>query len=135
MTEHRPEMSDAEREVLKALWDHGPGTVREIHAALTEQGRSWAYTTVTTLLQRLESKGYVSCDKSRFAHVFEARVTREEVVREQVTSLVDEYCDGTAAPLMLALVEGHRFSAEEIAQFRQLIEQLDVKRQRTRPRK
>jgi predicted transcriptional regulator len=135
MTEHRPEMSDAERDVLKALWDHGPGTVRQIHAALTKLGRSWAYTTVTTLLQRLESKGYVACDKSRFAHVFEARVTREDVVREQVTSLVDEYCDGTAAPLMLALVEGHRFSAEEIEQFRQLIEQLDAKRQRSKPRK
>jgi len=135
MTEHRPEMSDAEREVLKALWDHGPGTVREIHGTLTKQGRSWAYTTVTTLLQRLESKGYVACDKSRFAHVFQSLVTRDEVVREQVTNLVDEYCDGTAAPLMLALVEGHRFSAEEIQQFRQLIEQLDAKRQRTRPRK
>ncbi len=66
---------------------------------------------------------------------FQALVTRDEVVREQVTNLVDEYCDGTAAPLMLALVEGHRFSAEEIQQFRQLIEQLDAKRQRSRPRK
>lgn len=135
MTDHRPEMSDAEREVLKALWDHGPATVRDLRSALTEQGRSWAHTTVTTLLQRLESKGYVTCDKSRFAHVFEARVTRDEVVREQLTSLVDAYCDGAAAPLMLALVEGHRFSAEEIEQFRQLIEKLDAKSQRTKPRK
>jgi predicted transcriptional regulator len=52
-----------------------------------------------------------------------------------VTSLVDEYCNGAAAPLMLALVEGHRFSAEEIEQFRQLIEQLDAKRQRGKSRR
>jgi BlaI family transcriptional regulator, penicillinase repressor len=135
MTEHRPEMSDAEREVLKALWDHGPGTVREIHGELRQQGRSWAYTTVTTLLQRLESKGYVACDKSRFAHVFKPRLTRDEVVREQLTSLVDDYCDGTAAPLLLALVEGRQFSAKEIEEFRQLIDQLDAKRQRAKPRK
>lgn len=134
MADHRLEMSDAEREVLKTLWDRGPGTVREIHAALMELGRSWAYTTVTTLLQRLEAKGYVGCDKSRFAHVFSPLVTREDVVREQATSLVAEYCDGAAAPLVLALVEGHRFSPEEIEQFRQLIDRLDSRRPRGRPR-
>ena len=135
MAEPRPEMSDAEREVLKALWDHGPGTVREIHAALVGQGRSWAYTTVTTLLQRLESKGYVACDKSRFAHVFSPLVTRDEVVREQATNLVDEYCDGAAAPLVLALVEAHCFSPQEIEKFRQLIDRLDAKRPRGKPRR
>lgn len=125
-------MSDAERDVLKTLWEHGPATVREIHQALSRQGRSWAYTTVMTLLQRLEGKGYVACDKSNFAHVFEARVTRDEVVRQQLTNLVSEFCDGEAAPLMLALVSQHRFSQAELEQFRQLIDQLEAKRRRTK---
>ncbi len=126
----RPDMSDAERDVLKALWEQGPGTVREIQAVLDRQGREWAYTTVLTLLQRLDAKGYVACDKSRFAHVFAARVTRDDVVRQQLTSLVDEFCDGAAAPLMLALVEGHRFTEAELEQFRRLIDELEARRRR-----
>jgi predicted transcriptional regulator len=55
-------------------------------------------------------------------------------VREHVTCLVEEYMDGAAAPLVLALVEGHRFSPEEIEQFRQLIDRLDAKRPRGKSR-
>ena len=65
--------SDSELEVLKALWEIGPATVRDLHGPLQESGSSWAYTTVQTLLARLEQKGYVRCDKSGRAHVFEEK--------------------------------------------------------------
>ena len=57
----QPGLSEAEREVLKVLWDRGPASVRQIKDVLTERGRTWAYTTVATLLQRLQSKQYVTC--------------------------------------------------------------------------
>ena len=56
-------VSDAELGVLKALWERGPATVRDLRAHLEAQGRRWAYTTVQTLLQRLEAKGCVSCER------------------------------------------------------------------------
>ena len=59
MAERPQPVSEAELEVLKALWERGPGTVRELREALGPQGRGWAYTTVQTLLQRLEAKGCV----------------------------------------------------------------------------
>jgi predicted transcriptional regulator len=129
-----PAMSDAEREVLKVLWEHGAGTVREINEVLADQGRRWAYTTVITLLQRLQAKGYVASDKSGFAHVFHAAVTRDAVVQQHLTDLVDDLCDGTAAPLVLALVQRHQFSDEEIEQFRQLIDELESRKTKDRPR-
>ena len=52
----RAAMSDAEREVLKVLWDEGPLAVRDVLARLTERGQDWARSTVITLLQRLEKK-------------------------------------------------------------------------------
>jgi BlaI family penicillinase repressor len=119
---NRPPLSDAEREVLRVLWDHGPGTVREVNALLEEQGRRWAYTTVITLLQRLQAKGYVASDTSGFAHVFRAAVSRDAVLRQRLTDLADEFCEGTAAPLVLALVEGQRLSHDELQQLRELID-------------
>ena len=134
MVESMAAMSDAERDVLKVLWEQGPGTVREINDVLAEQGRSWAYTTVITLLQRLEAKGYVASDKRGFAHVFRAAVTREAVVQQHMTELVEDLCDGAAAPLVLALVQGHRFSDAEIEQFRQLMDELEGQKTKAKPR-
>ena len=122
---NQADLSDAELEVLKALWDHGPGTVRAINGALLGQGRRWAYTTVLTLLQRLQAKGCVTSETSGVAHVFHASASRDELLQARLRTLADQLCEGTSAPLMLALVQGHRFSAEEIARFRQLLDQLE----------
>jgi BlaI family transcriptional regulator, penicillinase repressor len=125
VTARRAAVSETEREVLKALWERPPSTVREIHDALKGQGRSWAYTTVQTLLHRLESKGYVGCDRAGSAHVFRAAVSREQFLQQRLTDLADQFCSGTASPLVLALVEGGRFTAEELSRFRELLDQLE----------
>ena len=121
-------MSDAEREVLKVLWDLGPQTVRDVVTQLTNRGQDWSRTTVITLLQRLEGKGYVVSDKSQFAFVFRAVVTREDEMHARISDLAGKLCDGNAVPLMLAFTERHKFSAKELARFRQMIEQLETQR-------
>jgi predicted transcriptional regulator len=120
----RPAVSDTELEVLKVLWEQGPGTVRAINTTLRGHGRRWAYTTVLTLLQRLQAKGYVRSDTSETAHVFAASVSRDKLLRQRLRELADDLCKGTATPLVLALVEGHRFTADEIAHFRKLLDDL-----------
>jgi predicted transcriptional regulator len=129
----RASISETELEVLKVLWEHGPGTVRTVNDRLRRQGRRWAYTTVLTLLQRLEAKGYVASDKSGVAHVFRPAVTRDRLLRQRLKDLANQLCEGTATPLVLALVEGQRFTAEEISQFRQLLDQLETKKKSPRP--
>lgn len=119
----RAELSDAEREVMRALWEEGPGTVRQIRGWLEGRGRIWAYTTVLTLLQRLLAKGCVSSDTSGPAHVFRADASREELLRDRLRNLADVFCEGNPAPLMLSLVKHHRFTAEEVARFRALLEE------------
>ena len=109
-----PPISDAERDVLKALWELGPATVRQLRGCLSQQGRRWAHTTISTLLSRMAEKGLVVRDTSGFAHVFSASLSREALVQQQLSDLADEYCGGRSAPLMLALVEGQGFSQEEI---------------------
>jgi predicted transcriptional regulator len=118
-------VSEAELEVLKVLWEHGPGTVRSINEVLQRQGRRWAYTTVQTLLQRLEAKGHVRSDKGGSAHVFTAAVSREQLLGRRLRDLADQLCDGTTSPLLHALVEGSRLSPEEVAELRRLLDRLD----------
>lgn len=118
-------ISETEFEVLKALWTQGPGTVREVLAGLLAEGRDWAYTTVQTLLSRLQAKGFVSCDKRDRAHVFRAALTRDEYLSENLGELADKVCGGNTTPLLLRLVEEGRFDREAISRFRLLLDELD----------
>lgn len=119
------ELGKAELEVLKVLWDHGSLTVRDVLNHLHERGRNVAYTTVQTLLTRLEQKNFVKSDKSGVAHVFRARVTRERVTKTRLNNLVDQLFDGAAGPLVLHLVENERLTSDEIEQLHKLIDRLD----------
>ena len=107
-------------------------TIREL---VEKQGRTWAHTTINTLLSRLEEKGLVNRDTSGFAHVFSAAVTREAMVQKRLRSLADNFCDGVSAPLVLALVEGERFTKGELEEFRQLIDRLEEQADETSSRK
>jgi predicted transcriptional regulator len=121
-------LTDAELDVLKVLWERPGSTVREVLDQLPQGPRSTgprAYTTVQTLLHRLVAKGYAAADKQGTAHLFRAAVSRDKVLRQRLTDLADQLCEGTASPLLLALVEGKRFTAAEIERFRRLLDELE----------
>jgi len=125
-----PQVSDAELQVLKVLWEQGSGTVREVAAALERQrrhGKPWAYTTILTLLTRLRSKGYVAHDRGNVAHVFRAAVSRQALLGQGLAELADRMCDGTSSPLVHALVESRRLSPEDVAQLRRMLDELERK--------
>ncbi len=129
MTERQYELGDAELEVLKVLWRDGPATVRDVLTHLHEQGRDVAYTTVQTLLTRLEQKRFAQSDKSDLAFVYRARVSRDRVTRSRLKNLLQQLYDGAAGPLVLQLMRTERFTPEELEQLQQLIERLDSEHQ------
>lgn len=120
------ELGEAELGVLRALWDGGPQTVRDVMQWLHERGRKVAYTTVLTFLTRLEQKGFAASDKREQAYVYRAKVTRENVTRSRVRSLLEQLYDGAAAPMVLQLMESERFSTTEIEQLRKMIDEMDA---------
>jgi len=128
----RVPVSDAELEVLKVLWAGGGMTVRDVAAELRKQRRRLAYNTVLTLLSRLRDKGYVEADRRETAHLFRAVVTRDGLLGSSLAALADRVCDGTASPLLLALVKDQRLSRDEIAELRQLLDALAMPSQNPR---
>ncbi len=119
----RPPPSEQELEALKVLWDEGPGTVRSVAEVLESRGRRWGYTTVQTYLNRLRAKGHVASEpgSAALAHVYRAASTRDDLLRDRLRDLADQLCEGAPSPLVLTLVEGHKFSDEEIARLRALL--------------
>jgi predicted transcriptional regulator len=121
----RPQhVTDAEREVLRALWDAGPSTIRTLADTLYPGGSTSEYATVQKLLERLEDKGHVTRRAEGRQNVFTARVRREELVARRLRDTADELCDGSLTPLITQLVSTARLSREELLELRRLVDRL-----------
>jgi predicted transcriptional regulator len=81
------DLGDAEFEVLKVLWTLKQGSVRDVLAALHARGRNVAYTTVQTMLTRLEQKGVVGSDRSGAAFVYKPRVSQRRFRQARVKTV------------------------------------------------
>jgi len=116
----------AEMDVLRALWRLESGTVRGVMEELRRRGRRLAYTTVLTLIGRLERKGYVIRGrKESLADVYRPRISRQRVTADRLDALVEQLGDGEAAPLVLQLVQAHKLSFDDIRQLRDLLGRLE----------
>jgi predicted transcriptional regulator len=116
-----PRPTDAELEILRILWERGQSTVRDVHEAIDAR-RPTGYTTVLKQLQIMTEKGLVRRDVSERAHVYRARLAREETEKQLVGDLLDRAFGGSASRLVLHALASKPASPEEIAQIRKLLE-------------
>jgi predicted transcriptional regulator len=116
-----PRPTDAELAILRALWERGPSTVRQVHEALA--ARDTGYTTILKLMQIMSDKGLVTRDESSRTHVYDARVSQEQTQRQLVNDLVDRAFGGSAAELVLRALSTGKTTNEELREIRRLIDE------------
>lgn len=120
-----PRPTDAELEILRALWQRGPCTVREVQEALNEV-KPTGYTTVLKLMQIMTDKGLVRRDERQRAHVYEARLAQEQTQQQMVSDLLERVFNGSATSLVMqALATGKRTSAEELSEIRRVLDEFE----------
>jgi BlaI family penicillinase repressor len=109
-----------ELEIMHALWELGSASVREIQEQLPEKKRP-AYTTVQTIVRRLEEKGAVrKLKKIGNAFVFEPVVTRKSAHFRLINELLDLF-GGSARPLMAHLAEAGKLSLEDVREMENML--------------
>jgi len=112
-------LSNAEWEIMKALWARHPATAREIGTGLPS-GVNWAYTTIKTMLTRLVEKKAVKEHKVGNTSVYDPVLTRKKARRKALQTLADQAFDGAFGPLVHFLVEEQNLSDKqrhELVQF------------------
>jgi BlaI family transcriptional regulator, penicillinase repressor len=97
-------LTEAEWQVMNALWIEHPATARQVVDRLPRQVR-WAYTTVKTMLTRLAEKGAVRESKQGSISLYDPLVSQRNARLHAVRSLLDQAFDGAMGPLMHFLVE------------------------------
>ena len=116
------DVTDAELDVLRLLWESGPATIRALTDRLYPSGGTSEYATVQKLLERLEGKGHVARTAEGRQNVFHATVEREELVARRLRDTADELCDGSLTPLLTHLVSAGRLSRDELRELRRVVD-------------
>jgi BlaI family penicillinase repressor len=114
-------LSDAEWKVMKVLWEGHPGSTRDVLEGLSGDP-GWAYTTVKTMLARLEEKGVVASEMRRNTTYYRPLLSQDKARKSALRSLVDRAFDGTFGSLIHHLVGEERLSPREQKALRDLIE-------------
>lgn len=100
----RRELGELERAVLDRLWESGPADVKAMHAAVGEV-RGLASNTIQSTLERLFRKGLASRRKVGRAYRYEARLSREDWIAEEIREVLARARDPEARVAMVAFVD------------------------------
>jgi predicted transcriptional regulator len=95
-----------------------------VHRVL-EDRRQIAYTTVMTMMNILEEKGYLKRSKEGRAYVYEPVQPRSEVIATMVDDFVTRVFDGSARPLVMGLVQDRKLSKKDLEDITQMIDETD----------
>lgn len=119
------QLSEAEWKVMNVLWRTGAASAREVLEALHGE-TGWAYTTVKTMLSRLEEKGAVGAKTVGGAAVYSTRIRQAATQRAALKSLVERAFGGTMSAFVHHLVARESLSAKEKAALRKLLAEQDA---------
>lgn len=115
-----PRLTRIEMELMEPLWRLEEASIREIREALPKNRRP-EYTTVQTMIYRLEEKGAVRrVKKVGNAHVFAPAIPRKSAVGSLIDQLVD-HLGGSPVPLVSHLVESGKISLKEIREIEAML--------------
>ncbi len=118
-----PRLTKLELQIMEALWARGPTSVREIQESFPEKDRP-AYTTVQTMVYRLEAKKAVRrVKKIGNAHIFEAVVSRSAAQRRFVDELL-AFFGGRIQPVVAHLIESGSLTLEDVKEAEQTLRRL-----------
>src|SRR5438093_10459062 len=120
MLSKKPILTSQELEIMKVVWRSGASTVRGVYETLLGQ-RKIAYTTVMTMMNILEQKGYLKKTQKDRAYVYQATRPQKQVIRGMVREFVDRVFNGSAEPLLLHLVEDRRVSEQDLEEIRLML--------------
>jgi len=121
-----PKLSKLEMQIMDALWKQGASSIREIHEAFPERNRP-AYTTVQTMVYRLEAKDAVHRTKKiGNAHIFEAKVSRGAAQKRLIDELLTLF-GGRSQPVVAHLIESGKLTLEDIKEAERVLRSLPTK--------
>jgi predicted transcriptional regulator len=118
------QLNDVELVILRVIWNRKACTVRDVHEAL-QPARKTGYTSTLKMMQVMCEKGLLKRDDSERPQVYRPAIPEEQTQKKIVRDLVQKVFGGSARKLVLQAVRSHKISREELAEIRQMLDQLE----------
>src|SRR5260370_37800064 len=115
-----PRMGDLQPQIMKVLWERGDVSVSQVHQALATE-RDLAYTTVATMLRKMEARGLLKHRQERRSFLYRAVIPAEAVSRGMSDHLLDRLFEGSLADMVRHLLTTREVSGEELSKLEELI--------------
>ena len=119
-------LGDLQLRIMKVLWQTGRASVAEVHERLSAD--RLAYTTVATMLRKMEDRALVRHDEEDRRFIYEAAVSEGEVTRSMSDDFLDRVFEGSLAGAVSHLLETRDVSREELAELERLIKRRSRRR-------
>ena len=110
-----------ELQIMNVVWDRGKATVHDVKNALSR--RKPAYSTILTMMRKLEVKGYLEHEVDGRTYVYLPLISQQAVRHGVLGDLVERLFEGSTSLLLTSLVEQNRISENELRQIRKLIKE------------
>jgi BlaI family penicillinase repressor len=120
--QHLPNISDAEWEVMRTVWQASPQTAAEIINHLSGN-QAWKPKTVKTLISRLVQKEALGCHKTNREYTYYPLVTENECVQAESRSFLKRIYGGSLKPMMVHFLENEKLSAQDIQELKALLQE------------
>jgi predicted transcriptional regulator len=111
-----------ELDIMKALWETGPATVRTVQQHGLLERRKLAYNTVQTMLNILHRKGKVERRKEGRSFLYQPVVERQQVIRATLSDVLDRLFEGDAERLVLSLLDTKQLTREKLNEISEFLE-------------
>ena len=121
MAKALPQISDAEWDVMKVLWDRGEAAAQDVTEALAVE-RNWRPQTVKTLLNRLVKKGAAAYAEEGRRFIYRPRVSRDAVVRAESRSFLSRVFDGAVTPALVHFVKLGNLSKRDVEELKKALD-------------
>lgn len=121
-----PQISEAEFEVMKVVWQNAPISTNEVTDRLVNK-TNWSPKTIQTLLKRLVSKGALTYEKRSRVFVYTPLVEESEYLEHQSISFLNRYYNGNLASMVNSYIDSKSLSQNEIKQLRLLLAKAENK--------
>lgn len=117
-----PQISEAEYEVMKVIWEAAPVSTNEVTDKLV-QSTEWSPKTIQTLLKRLVQKGAVSYRKESRVFVYTPLVKQTEYLEHENSHFLQRFYNGNFASMLTNYLDNDSFTEKELDELRELLKQ------------
>jgi len=126
MAKKNYELTEGEWAIIQAVWENEPCAAPTVQEQLEDQ-KSWTYSTVKTMMDRMVTKGLLKTERIRNLIFYRSAITRIQAQKGEIMRAVKRAFDGALTPMMQFLLDNHKLSQKQLSELEKLIKKKRTK--------